>query len=282
MKNLLVFQSDFGLVDGAVAAMYGVAHEVEESLKLYNLTHDIPPYNIWEASYRLFQSVEYWPKGTVFVSVVDPGVGSSRKSVVALTEGGHYILTPDNGTLTHLKKYVGISEIREIEETKHRRQNTEASFTFHGRDVYAYTGAKLAAGEISFEEVGALLSVEDIVELELGKVVKTEKSVKGSIDILDVRFGSLWTNITREDFLDIGFNVGDKVEIIIYNGPTLVYNNRIVYGKSFANVYVSEQLIYVNSLYTMAVAINQGNFAKAYSIGTGIHWSLEFRKNEKE
>ncbi|MBZ9685857.1 S-adenosyl-l-methionine hydroxide adenosyltransferase family protein [Clostridium estertheticum] len=278
MKKLLVFQSDFGLVDGAVAAMYGVAHEVEENLKLYNLTHDITPYNIWEASYRLFQSVEYWPKGTVFISVVDPGVGSSRKSVVALTESGHYIVTPDNGTLTHLKKYVGITEIREIEESKHRRQDTESSFTFHGRDVYAYTGAKIAAGKITFEEVGALLSVENIVELEIGKIVKTEKSVKGSIDILDVRFGSLWTDITREDFLEIGFNVGDRVEVIIYNGPTRVYNNRIVYGKSFADVYVSEQLIYVNSVYRMAVAINQGNFAKAYSIGTGIHWSIEFKK----
>jgi len=278
MKKSLVFQSDFGLVDGAVAAMYGVAHEVDESLKLYNLTHDITPYNIWEASYRLFQSVEYWPKGTVFVSVVDPGVGSSRKSVVALTESGHYIVTPDNGTLTHLKKYVGITEIREIEESKHRRKDTESSFTFHGRDVYAYTGAKIAAGKITFEEVGALLSIENIVELEIGKIVKNENSVKGSIDILDVRFGSLWTDITREDFLEIGFTVGDRVEVIIYNGPTLVYNNRIVYGKSFADVYVSEQLIYVNSVYRMAVAINQGNFAKAYSIGTGIHWSIEFKK----
>jgi len=278
MKKSLVFQSDFGLVDGAVAAMYGVAHEVDESLKLYNLTHDITPYNIWEASYRLFQSVEYWPKGTVFVSVVDPGVGSSRKSVVALTESGHYIVTPDNGTLTHLKKYVGITEIREIEEAKHRRKDTESSFTFHGRDVYAYTAAKIAAGKITFEEVGELLSVENIVELEIGKIVKNENSVKGSIDILDVRFGSLWTDITREDFLEIGFTVGDRVEVIIYNGPTLVYNNRIVYGKSFADVYVSEQLIYVNSVYRMAVAINQGNFAKAYSIGTGIHWSIEFKK----
>lgn len=278
MKNLLVFQSDFGLVDGAIAAMYGVANEVDENLKIYNLTHDISPYNIWEASYRLFQSVEYWPKDTVFVSVVDPGVGSSRKSVVALTKCGHYIVTPDNGALTHLKKYVGISEIREIQELKHRRQNTEASFTFHGRDVYAYTGAKLAAGIITFEEVGESLSVENIVELEIGKILKKEKSIKGSIDILDVRFGSLWTNITREDFLDIGFKVGDRIEVIIYNGSTLVYNNRIVYGKSFADVYVSEQLIYVNSLYRMAVAINQGNFAKAYNIGTGIHWSIEFKR----
>ena len=278
MKKILVFQSDFGLVDGAVAAMYGVAHEVSEDLRLYNLTHDITPYQLDEASYRLFQAVEYWPKGTVFVSVVDPGVGSSRKRVVALTKDGHYIVTPDNGTLTHLKKYVGIVAVREIEEIKHRRQNTEHSYTFHGRDVYAFTGAKLASGQITFEEVGEELSVEEIVEVELGEVVRTETGIKGSIDILDVRFGSLWTNITREDFLAAGFEIGEKVEVIIQNGPSLVYNNLVVYGKSFADVRISEQIIYVNSLYRMALAINQGNFAKAYSVGTGINWTIEFRK----
>lgn len=280
MNNILVFQSDFGLADGAVAAMCGVAHEVDKNLKIYNLTHDITPYNIWEASYRLFQAVEFWPSGTVFVSVVDPGVGSSRKSVVALTKTDQYIVTPENGTLTHLKCYVGIKEIREIDESKHRRQNSEHSFTFHGRDIYSHTGAKLAAGKISFEEVGAALKVEDILELELGVVTKTDKSIKGSIDILDIRFGSLWTNVTREDFQELGFKHGDRVEVVIRNGSTLVYNNRLVYGKSFADVYVSEQIIYVNSLDRIAVAINQGNFAKAYSIGTGIHWSIEFIKVE--
>ena len=133
MSDALVFQSDFGLVDGAVAAMYGVALEVDKDLKIFNLTHDITPYNIWEASYRLYQSVEYWPKGTVFVSVVDPGVGSSRKSVVAKTSQGQFIVTPDNGTLTHIHKNIGIVSIREIDETRHRRQNTEFSYTFHGR-----------------------------------------------------------------------------------------------------------------------------------------------------
>jgi S-adenosylmethionine hydrolase len=277
MSGLLVMQSDFGLTDGAVAAMYGVALEVNKELKIYSLTHEITPYDIWEASYRLYQSVEFWPQGTTFVSVVDPGVGTSRKSVVAKTVKGHYIVTPDNGTLTHLKQFVGITEIREIEESKHRRENTEFSYTFHGRDVYAHTGAKLASG-LSFEEVGDLLNIEDITELEMGTVVKTEESVKGCIDILDIRFGSLWTNISREDFVEMGFEHGDRIEVIIRNGSTLVYNNRIIYGRSFGDVYVSEQIIYVNSLYRMAIAINQGNFAKAYSIGTGIHWTVEFKK----
>lgn len=277
MNKLLVLQSDFGLADGAVAAMSGVAHEVDVDLKIYNLTHDITPYNIWEASYRLYQSVQFWPRGTTFVSVVDPGVGSSRKSVVALTSAGHYVVTPDNGTLTHLKKFIGIEAVREIGESL-RRKEAEYSHTFHGRDIFAYIGAKLASGQMTFEEVGNEYPVDLIQEIEVGKVEITENSIKGNIDILDVRFGSLWTNISREDFLSMGFKYGDWVEVIIKNGPTLVYNNRIRFGKSFADVYVSEQIIYVNSLFKMAVAINQGNFARAYSIGTGIHWTIEFKK----
>ena len=134
MNKHLVLQSDFGLVDGAVAAMYGVALDVSPSLKVYDLTHEIPPYDIFAASYRLIQTLQYWPKGTVFVSVVDPGVGSNRKSVVAKTSSGHYVVTPDNGTLTHVKRLIGIEEVREIEEAVHRRKNTEHSYTFHGRD----------------------------------------------------------------------------------------------------------------------------------------------------
>ncbi len=280
MNKLLVFQSDFGLVDGAVAAMHGVANNIDSDLKIHDLTHNIPPYSIWDASYRLLQTIEYWPEGTVFVSVVDPGVGSERKSVVAETTGGQYIVTPDNGTLTHINKKIGIKALREIDETRHRRENTEHSYTFHGRDVYANTGAKLASGAITFEQVGRPLDLSAIVELELGKVENGDGYVKGIIDIHDVRFGSLWTNIPRSSFLDAGFKHGDRVEVVIRNGSTLAYNNRIVYGRSFADVFVSEQIIYVNSVYNMAVAINQGNFAKAYNIGTGKHWTIEFRKIE--
>jgi len=280
MKRLLVFQTDFGLVDGAVAAMYGVANSVDYTLKIQDLTHDIPPYSIWDASYRLFQTIEYWPEETVFVSVVDPGVGSKRKSVVVKTTDGKYIVTPDNGTLTHIKKYVGLSEVREIDETLHRRQNTEHSYTFHGRDVYALTGAKLASGKITFEDIGPVLPVESISELKTGKIHTGQNYVKGNIDILDIRFGSLWTNIPRDTFLGVGFKHGDRVEVIIRNNSVLAYNNRIIYGKSFADVYVSEQIIYVNSVYNMALAINQGNFSKAYNIGTGRNWEIEFRKTD--
>ena len=278
MTNILVFQSDFGLVDGAVSAMHGVAQSIADDLKIYNLTHEIPPYDIWEASYRLIQTVPYWPEGTVFVSVVDPGVGSNRKSVVAKTKGGHYIVTPDNGTLTHLTRLVGIEEIREIEEAVGRRKNSEHSYTFHGRDVYAYTGAKLACGEIKFEDVGEQLSVENIVVIEQTLAKLEDNIITGMIDILDVRFGSLWSNVPRDLFTQLGVKPSELVELSIYNGPIRIYQNKIVYGNTFAEVRIGEIVCYVNSMDHMAIAINQGNFAKAYNIGTKEPWRIEFGK----
>ncbi|NQO48954.1 S-adenosyl-l-methionine hydroxide adenosyltransferase family protein [Streptococcus suis] len=277
-NNLLVLQSDFGLVDGAVSAMIGVALQESRDLVVHHLTHDITPYNIFEGSYRLFQTVEYWPEGTTFVSVVDPGVGSKRKSVVALTEQNHYIVTPDNGTLSFIKKYVGIKVVREISEVANRRANTEHSYTFHGRDVYAYTGAKLASGHISFEEVGPELSVDKIVEIPTVPTEVSSDYVKGAIDILDVRFGSLWTSITREEFYTLQPQFEDRFEVTIYNNDMLVYQNQVTYGKSFADVRIGQPLIYINSLYRVGVAINQGSFAKAYNVGVGQNWHIEIKR----
>ena len=156
----LVFQSDFGLVDGAVSAMYGVAYCVDPELKIHDLTHDITPYSIWEASYRLIQTISYWPEDTVFVSVVDPGVGTDRRSIVVRTKSGKYIVTPDNGTLTHVLRLDGVVAARQIDEKINRLPNSGESYTFYGRDVYAYTGARLAAGVISFDQVGPDIPVE--------------------------------------------------------------------------------------------------------------------------
>lgn len=277
-NQLLVLQSDFGLVDGAVSAMIGVALQEAPNLGVHHLTHEITPYNIFEASYRLFQTIEYWPKGTTFVSVVDPGVGSDRKSVVALTNADQYIVTPDNGTLSYIKKHVGIKAVREISEVKNRRENTELSYTFHGRDVYAFTGAKLASGHISFEEVGPELSVDTIVELSVVETLVEEDLVKGAIDILDVRFGSLWTSITREEFYRLDPEFGDRFEVTIYNNDMLVYQNQVTYGKSFADVRIGQPILYINSLYRLGLAINQGSFAKAYNVGVGPQWHLEIKK----
>jgi Uncharacterized conserved protein len=276
--SALVLQSDFGVADGAVSAMYGVALKVEPSLRIFDLTHEIPQYDIWEASYRLVQTVGYWPAGTVFVSVVDPGVGSTRRSVVARTSGGQYIVTPDNGTLTHVKLLLGIDEVRELREDENRLSGSELSYTFHGRDVFAYTGARLASGRVAFGSLGARLDAASVVELPHGVASREEDIVSGSIDVLDVRFGSLWTNIPRELFASLGIEYGRRVEVSIRNDTRELYRNTMSYQKSFAAVNVGEPLVYINSLLNVAVAINQGSFARAYGVGTGPSWRISLRK----
>jgi len=278
MRKPLIMQTDFGTADGAVSAMYGVAYSVSPDLIISDLTHDIPQYDIWEASYRLIQTISYWPEGTVFVSVVDPGVGSTRRSIVAKTKTGQYIVTPDNGTLTHVQRINGIVAARIIDEEINRLPNSGESYTFHGRDIYAYTGARLAAGVINFEGIGPEVEVDTISQLHIVEPKYNGELVTGTIDVLDVRFGSLWTNITREMFMNLGVTHGKRVEISIENETRVLYKNILVYAKSFADVHVGEPLIYVNSLDCMAVAINQGSFARAYNIGTGSKWGISMRK----
>ena len=276
--NPLILQSDFGYADGAVSAMYGVALGVSPALRVLDLTHDIPQYDIWEASYRLIQTVSYWPRGSVFVSVVDPGVGSTRRSIAVRTAEGQYIITPDNGTLTHIKRMCGIEEARIIDESVNRLPNSGESYTFHGRDIYAYTGARLASGVISFAQVGPEVPVDSVIELPVVEPQREGDVITGTIDVLDVRFGSLWTNISRDLFAGLGVSHGGRVEVSIANNTRTLYKNIMVYAKSFADVNVGEPLLYINSLDCVAVAINQGSFSKAYNIGTGITWRIALRK----
>ncbi len=276
MKHLLVLQSDFGLSDGAVAAMEGVALSVDHQLRIYSLTHDIPPYDTYEASYRLLQAVPFWPEGSVFVSVVDPGVGSRRKSCVAKTRSGQYIVSPDNGTLSHISRIIGIEAIREIPKTE-RRSGSSYSQTFHGRDIYAYVGAQLAAGRKAFEEIGPAYSPEEIVQLEIPEAEFDGDTITGTIETLDVRFGSLWTNISAGQFRKLNAEYGDLIDISVYHGDRKVHRSFVAYAETFADVELGESLVYVNSMNHMAVAINQGSFADAYHIGTRGSWKITMK-----
>ena len=277
MNHLLVLQSDFGLSDGAVAAVEGVALSVDPSLRLYSLTHEIPPFDTYEASYRLLQAVPYWPEGSVFVSVVDPGVGSARRSCVAKTVTGQYIVTPDNGSLSHIARVIGIEEVREISKDE-RRAGSQFTQTFHGRDVYAYIGARLAAGIRKFEEIGEPYDVKDVVMLEMPEAKFEDGVLTGTIETLDVRFGSLWTNISSDLFAQLGAERKDLIDISIYNGDRKVHRSFVTYALTFADVEIGESLIYVNSMNHMAVAINQGSFADAYHIGTRNGWKITMKK----
>jgi S-adenosylmethionine hydrolase len=273
-SKALVFQSDFGLKDGAVSAMKGVAYGVSNELVMVDITHEIPAYNIWEASYRLRQAAPYWPSGTVFVSVVDPGVGSDRRSIVAKTKSGHYFVTPDNGTLTLIAEVLQIAEVRQIDETRNRLKNSEDSYTFHGRDVYAYTGARLASGIISFSDVGPLFTSE-IIRLPYQKASFENGKISGTIDILDIQYGNVWTNVDAKTFEKLKVNFGQTVHVKILHEAVKVFEGDVVYGKTFADVPLGKPVSYMNSLLNFSLGINQGNFALRYKVESGPSWKIE-------
>ncbi|MEO5563479.1 MAG: S-adenosyl-l-methionine hydroxide adenosyltransferase family protein [Chitinophagaceae bacterium] len=276
-SKIVVFQSDFGVKDGAVSAMKGVAMGVSSDLKLYDLTHEIPAYDIWQGAYRLMQTVPYWPAGTVFVSVIDPGVGTDRKSVVAKTKTGQYIVTPDNGTLTLIAETLGIAEVREIDEAVNRRKDSEKSYTFHGRDVYAYTGARLASGVITYEQVGKALP-DTVVMIKYQKAVAEGSKIKGNIPVLDVQYGNVWTNISVDLVKQLNLKPANSLLVTIYNNNKKVYQGRMPYVETFGAVGKGKPLAYLNSLLQLSFALNQQSFASVYHVDSGSGWSVEVTK----
>ncbi|MCQ2782182.1 S-adenosyl-l-methionine hydroxide adenosyltransferase family protein [Helicobacter pylori] len=278
--NALILQTDFSLKDGAVSAMKGVAFSVNSNLKIFDLTHEIPPYNIWEGAYRLYQTASYWPQGSVFVSVVDPGVGTKRKSVVLKTKNGQYFVSPDNGTLTLVVQTLGIDSVREIDEKANRLKGSEKSYTFHGRDVYAYTGARLASGAITFEQVGPELPAK-VVEIPYQKAKATKGEVKGNIPILDIQYGNVWSNISDKLLNQAKIKLNDTLCVTIFKGSKKKYEGKMPYVASFGGVLKGQPLVYLNSLLNVSVALNRGNFAQKYQIKSGADWNIDIKKCAK-
>ncbi|GAA7377682.1 S-adenosyl-l-methionine hydroxide adenosyltransferase family protein [Helicobacter pylori] len=278
--NALILQTDFSLKDGAVSAMKGVAFSVDSNLKIFDLTHEIPPYNIWEGAYRLYQTASYWPQGSVFVSVVDPGVGTKRKSVVLKTKNGQYFVSPDNGTLTLVAQTLGIDSVREIDEKANRLKGSEKSYTFHGRDVYAYTGARLASGAITFEQVGSELPAK-VVEIPYQKAKATKGEVKGNIPILDIQYGNVWSNISDKLLNQAKIKRNDILCVTISKGSKKKYEGKMPYVASFGGVLEGQPLVYLNSLLNVSVALNMGNFAQKYQIKSGADWNIDIKKCAK-
>lgn len=280
MKPILVYQTDFSYKEGAVCAMYGVVKSVDRDLEIIDGTHEIPKFDTWSASYRLYQSMAFWPKGTLFVSVVDPGVGTPRKACVAATEDGYFIVTPDNGSLTHVKHWTGIREVREIDETVNRLKgkNTEAVNVFHGRDLFSYCAAKLASGKITYEQVGPAYPVDEIVTHPIEEPHFGKGEVNAIFEINDPHFGNLWTNIPTRQFLEAGFAYGDHLQLTIEHAGEEVFSRRVLFQQSFGFAQKGDVMIYNNELMRLAVAVNQGSFSEEYSLGYGPDWQVKIAK----
>lgn len=283
MKPILVFQTDFTYKEGAVSSMYGVVKCVDRELEIFDGTHEIPQFDTWSASYRLYQCLDFWPKGTIYVSVVDPGVGTGRRACVAKTCTGHYVVTPDNGALTHVKRFMGIEEVREIDETVNRLRGkgTEGVSVFHGRDLFGYTAARLASGIIDFEGVGPAYPVEEIIEHEILEPVIEPGKVKGIFEINDPNFGNLWTNIPLKAFMEAGFSYGDQVDVEICHEGEVVFAQQVLFHKSFGFAEKGAPMIYNNELMKVAMAVSQGSMCKQYNLDFGPEWTVTFIRIDK-
>jgi len=277
LASPLVIQTDFGTRDGAVAAMKGVAVGIDARLPIYDLSHENTPYDIWEAAYRLRQTAPYWPTGTVFVSVVDPGVGTERKAIVLQTKSGHFFVSPDNGTLTLVAELLGVSAVREIDIKNHRLPGSERSATFHGRDLFAYTGARLASGAITFADIGPELT-GDLVRLPHEKARIEGETLVGGIPALDVRYGNVWTDIDETLFAALHPQLGERFNVTISRAGKPVFNGELPYVRTFGDVPEGQPLLYLNGLMCVSFALNLGSFAEAHGISCGGDWAVHIER----
>lgn len=279
MKPAIVMQTDF-TKDISVCTMQGVCMMVDPELRVFDSTHGITSFNTYQASTSLSFVVDFWPEGTVFVSVVDPGVGTGRRACVAKLKNGSYVVTPDNGSLTHLKKYFGIEEVRVIDEMRNRLEKTKKCHIFHGRDLFAYCGARLAAGVITYEEVGEAYPVEEIVEHEIVPYEVKGDRITGMIEAIDYHFGLICSNIPAAVFEEYGIGYGDILHVVICDKKREkpVFEGRVPYVKSFGAVEAGKSLLMTSETLQIQIAMNCANMAEQYGIHEGPDWIIELTK----
>ena len=253
----IVFMTDFGTANDAVAVCRAVIYGIVPEVRITDITHQVTPYSIEEAARFLEGVTPYYPAGTVFLVVVDPGVGTSRKAIVVKSKKGQYFVLPDNGIITPVIDRDGLDSAREI-TNQHWMIQAPVSSTFHGRDIFSPSAAHLAAGW-DFNLVGPLLP--ELVRLSPKTATRTERGVEGQIIALDDPFGSLVTNISGDDFKQLGYNLGDKVFLQI-NKKTVV----VPYARTFMEVPVGDSLLYIDSRGRVGIAINQGNYSAKYNV----------------
>jgi S-adenosylmethionine hydrolase len=276
-RSPLVLFTDFGTADGAVAAMKGVAYSISQDLLIADLSHEDPG-SIFADSFRLYQAEQFWPKGSVFVAVVDPGVGTGRLAIALETQSGRFFLAPNNGLLSLVAEREGVKEIREIDESVNRRPGSEDSHTFHGRDIFVYAGARLAAGAQSFEQIGRKLPPEALIRLPYPAAERKGDLVTGVIPVLDAHFGNVWTNIPKSLFDESRIALGDNLRVRSDHGDRLVVDLVAPYRRTFGDVPPGTPLVYVDSLFDMAVALNLANFAERYGVGSGPDWTIDLAR----
>jgi S-adenosylmethionine hydrolase len=256
-RPVLVFMTDFGTANDAVAICKAVMLGIAPDVRVMDISHQVTPFSIEEGARFLAGVTPYYPPGTVFVGVIDPGVGTNRKAVVVKSKKGQYFVVPDNGLVSPVIDRDGLESVREITNTSWMIGDAISS-TFHGRDIFSPVGAHLATGW-DYTLVGAEL--QQLVRLTPKTATLTDKGIEGEVIGLDDPFGSLITDIPAEEFKNLGYKLGDRVTLHLNKKPFTA-----PFTKTFMDVPVGEPLLYIDSRGRVGLALNERNFSAVNKI----------------
>jgi len=267
----IVFMTDFGVVDDSVALCRGVMYSIMPEVRIVDLTHEVTPFSILDGARFLYGATPYFPAGTVFVVVIDPTVGSTRKAIIAKSKRGQYFVLPDNGLLTLVEERDGIEGVHEITNTDWMI-GTKLSSTFHGRDIFSPAGAHVARGD-DWTTAGPEVPVKDLVRLNLKEAKLDERGLTGEVIATDGPFGNLVTNVDAEAFFKLGYQRGEEVPVKL-GGKEM----KIKFVRTFSDVPLRQPLFYIDSRGHLALAVNQGSFAATYGVTPPVEFSIVRRK----
>jgi S-adenosylmethionine hydrolase len=258
-RPTIVFMTDFGVVDDSVALCKGVMYSIAPEVRIVDLTHQVTPYSILDGARFLYGATAYFPSGTIFVVVIDPGVGSPRKAIVVKSKRGQYFVLPDNGLITLVQDRDGLESAREITD-RDWMIGAALSSTFHGRDIFSPAGAHLARGD-DWTQVGPELNLAKLVRLDIAPAKLDDRSLTAQVIATDGPFGNLVTNINGEDFLKLGYSRGQTVPVTIGK-----IELKLPFVRTFSDVPLNAPLLYIDSRGHVGFAVNQGSFASIYGI----------------
>jgi hypothetical protein len=267
----ILFMTDFGSNNDAVPICKGVMLNIVPDARIIDISHDVTPFSILDGARYLSGTAPYYPEGTVFVVVIDPGVGSARKAIIAKSKKNQYFILPDNGLLTFVQDRDGIESAHEI-TNKDFMIGSGMSSTFHGRDIFSPAGAHVARGD-DWTKAGPELPVAQLIRLNLPKAAVENGKLTGAVIGLDFPFGNLITNVMREDFEKLGYKIGDPVPVTL---GTQQMDLPIVH--TFSDVEVGKPLLFIDSRGRLSFAVNQNDFAKTYSIKPPVTFTIPAKK----
>jgi S-adenosyl-L-methionine hydrolase (adenosine-forming) len=269
--NEIAFMTDFGLLDDSVAICKQVMYNIDPTVRILDISHAVTPFSILDGARYLDGMSSYVQPGTVFVVVIDPTVGTSRKAIVAKSKKGNYYVLPNNGLLTYVQNGDGIEAVRVITNPKWMLGDSISS-TFHGRDIFSPVGAHLARGE-NWTEVGPEMPVSDLVRLTLTQSSIVDGVLRAQIIGTDGPFGNLITNVSQAEFARLGYKYGETLHLTLG-----AREFDLPFVKTFGDVVSGSPLAFIDSRGRLSFSLNQTNFAKTYNIKPPVDFSIPEKK----